>query len=160
MPNYKVLNSIAHNLGQDYVSTLNYLHEDYAMGHLLNHALKTNISTLNIDILKGVAEENVDRNSVAWSVIKKSPEVLKRLVKSEGGSMETIKTAKMRLSFDLNSSRPNERNSKLIEYPYTLRVDIADDRNAEHSYTHTGWWFEEPRIKKLSSGSWFRGLFT
>jgi hypothetical protein len=158
--NYKVLNSVAHNFGQGYVSTLNYRGDDYAMEHFLRYARETNTPVLEIDILKGISRQNVAPNSWVSSMITAMPKVFDRDVQSEGGSIQTVKDAKMTLSFDLNRHRPNSNFPALTEYPYTLAVTITDDRGIDHAQTLTGWWFEEPQRSKVERLTrFFKRLF-
>jgi hypothetical protein len=53
MARYKVLQSVAHGVGHSFTSTLNYLHDDYVMGHLLAHARDGGGDTLVLDLLGG-----------------------------------------------------------------------------------------------------------
>ena len=55
MARYKVLKSVAHNIGHSFTSLMNYADDDYVMGHILRFARKTGTDTLTIDFVKGEA---------------------------------------------------------------------------------------------------------
>lgn len=52
MTSHKPLKSVSHNFGHSFISLMNYINDDYFMGHLLNQARKTKCNKLNVDILK------------------------------------------------------------------------------------------------------------
>jgi hypothetical protein len=52
---YRVLKSVAHNIGHSFASLMNYTGDDYVMGHLLTFARLTGRDTLAIDFVKGEA---------------------------------------------------------------------------------------------------------
>ena len=56
MISHKPLKSVSHNFGHSFISLMNYINDDYFMGHLLKQARKTNCSKLTVDILKNLAE--------------------------------------------------------------------------------------------------------
>jgi hypothetical protein len=55
MARYKVLKSVAHNIGHSFTSLMNYADDDYVMGHILRFARNTGTDTLTIDFVKGEA---------------------------------------------------------------------------------------------------------
>lgn len=55
MARYKVLKSVAHNIGHSFTSLMNYVDDDYVMGHILHFARQTGRDTLTIDFVKGDA---------------------------------------------------------------------------------------------------------
>jgi hypothetical protein len=55
MSRYKVLKSVAHNIGHSFTSLMNYSGDDYVMGHVLRFARKTGCDTLRIDFVNGKA---------------------------------------------------------------------------------------------------------
>lgn len=56
MTSHKPLKSVSHNFGHSFISLMNFINDDYFMGHLLKQARQTNINKLTVDILKNVAE--------------------------------------------------------------------------------------------------------
>jgi hypothetical protein len=52
---YKVLKSVAHNIGHSFTSLMNYAGDDYVMGHILRLARLTGQDTLTIDFVAGNA---------------------------------------------------------------------------------------------------------
>jgi hypothetical protein len=53
MSRYKVLKSVAHNIGHSFTSLMNYADDDYAMGHLLRFARRSGCNTLTSDFVTG-----------------------------------------------------------------------------------------------------------
>ncbi len=142
--NYKVLNSIAHNFGQSYVSSMSYSENDYTMGHILKYARLTGAPIFNINILNGMTEPVLPIDTKIYRIFKESPKNLKYFIDAEGASIESIKQAQMILSFDLSITKPHELNPDILETPYTLKVNITDDRDILHTSKITGWGFVEP----------------
>jgi hypothetical protein len=56
MPRFKVLKSVAHNIGHSFTSLMNYAGDDYVMGHILQFARRSGKETLTIDLVTGEAE--------------------------------------------------------------------------------------------------------
>src|SRR5262245_16305418 len=56
MPRYKVLKSVAHNIGHSFTSLTNYVGDDYVMGHILRLARLTGNDTLTINLITGEAD--------------------------------------------------------------------------------------------------------
>lgn len=143
MASHKVLKSIAHNFGHSFISLMNYINDDYFLGHLLKQARKTNLNRLEIDIIKNIAApEQLLTISIKDSInswVKRFP----TLVKDGGSSMDFIKSAKMTIEFDIERTRLYSHNNKYIENPFTCEIIIVDDRGKEYKSKHEGWWFPE-----------------
>jgi hypothetical protein len=56
MISHKPLKSISHNFGHSFISLMNYINNDYFLGHLLKQARKKKCNKLTVDILKNLAE--------------------------------------------------------------------------------------------------------
>ena len=55
MARYRVLKSVAHNIGHSFTSLMNYEGDDYVMGHLLRFARRTKLETVTINFVTGEA---------------------------------------------------------------------------------------------------------
>lgn len=141
MARHKTLKSVAHNFGDSFVSLMNYIHNDYFLGHLLKQARKTNLDQLAIDILKNSAEPK----ELLTNPIKKSisywTKWFPELVARSESSMDFIKSATIIIKFDLTKSRPFPQIPKMTENPYLCEVTIIDDKGKEYKKSQTGWWF-------------------
>jgi hypothetical protein len=56
MISHKPLKSISHNFSHSFISLMNYINDDFFLGHLLKQARLTKINRLSIDILQNKAE--------------------------------------------------------------------------------------------------------
>ena len=66
MARYKVLKSVAHNIGHSFTSLMNYADDDYVMSHILRFARNTGRDTLTLDFVRreaGPPELLVDCNN-------------------------------------------------------------------------------------------------
>ena len=118
MARYKVLRSVAHNVGHSFTSTLNYCDDDYVMGHLLRRARAVGESRLEIDLLSGKGEPGslcegpVSRAAIAYAA--GFPQILE----AQGSSKELVAAARMSIEFDLRRSRSAELFPQFQENPY------------------------------------------
>jgi hypothetical protein len=140
---YKVIKSIAHNLGHSFTSLMNYHGIDYVMGHVLRAARATGKDKLEVDFLSGVA----DPPELLVPSVKESIEwyckTFADFVNRSGSNIQLIDSAKMTLKYDLKVTRPHPREPRIIENPYTCDVVIIDNRQKDHSAHFEGWWFPE-----------------
>jgi len=71
MAKYKVLKSVAHNLGHSYLSLMNYVDGDYIVEHLFRQARETGETRVEIDVLAGTIAPAVFQTPVlAESVVR------------------------------------------------------------------------------------------
>lgn len=56
MTSHKPLKRISHNFSHSFISLMNYINDDYFLGHLLKKARKTGKDCLEINILENKAE--------------------------------------------------------------------------------------------------------
>jgi hypothetical protein len=143
LPSHKPLKSVSHNFSHSFISLMNYINDDYFLGHLLKQARATKLSNLQIDVLKNKASpdplltKEVSLSTEYWN--KWFP----RLVESSGSSMAFVKSATMTIELDLNTIRPYSSNNDLTESPFSCEMSIIDDRGKEYKYRHVGWWYPE-----------------
>jgi hypothetical protein len=123
---------------------MNYINDDYFLGHLLKQARATNINKLHIDILRNeIFPEQLITTPIRNSIQCRN-KWFPSLVESSGSSMEYIKSAVMTIEFDLNDTRSNSILHNISENPFSCEMLIIDDRGKEYKYKHEGWWFPEP----------------
>lgn len=143
MTSHKPLKSVSHNFGHSFISLMNYINDDYFMGHLLKQARKTKCNKLTVDILKNKAEPNELLTDQIKSSIEHWSKWFPTLVESSGSTMDFVSTATMTIEFDLQQTRPYASNFDYLESPFTCEIIIVDDRNKEYKHKHEGWWFPE-----------------
>ena len=145
MTSHKPLKSVSHNFGHSFISLMNYMNDDYFLGHLLRQARKTRINKLTIDVLQNTAKPT----ELLTEEIKKSIEQWNKwfpsLVESSGSTMDFVSSAIMTVEFDLNQTRPYLNDNQIIESPFTCEIIITDDRGKEYKHKHKGWWFPETK---------------
>ena len=143
MISHKPLKSVSHNFGHSFISLMNYINDDYFLGHLLRQARKTKINRLTIDILKRQAEPTELLTEAISSSIEYRCKWFPKLIENSGSTMDFVSSAIMTIEFDLQQKRPYSGDSKYIENPFFCEVVITDDRGKEYKYKHEGWWFPE-----------------
>ncbi len=145
MTSHKPLKSITHNFGHSFISLMNYINDDYFMGHLFKQARKTKCNKLTVDILNNIAEPT----ELLTDQIKKSIEYwnkwFPKLVESSGSTMDFVDSAIMTIEFDIQQTRPYAGNKDYLESPFVCEIVIIDDRKKEYKRKHEGWWFPETK---------------
>jgi hypothetical protein len=122
---------------------MNWINDDYFLGHLLKQARATNLNRLEVDILTGTAKPGrLTTNSICDS-IKHRCNWFPTLVVNSGASMDFVSSAIMIIEFDLLTARPSIIYSKLIETPFTCEIRIIDERGKEYNSKHEEWWYPE-----------------
>lgn len=140
MSRYKVLPSIAHNVAQA-LTRPSHEHEDdrHLLGDLLGDARKTGQSTLRVDLMTGDATPDALVTRSLARAMARYVQGFPALVAGHGSDMQYVKAARLQITFDLAGERPAEDASGRKESPYTLRVEIDDDRGKTwHAELH-GW---------------------
>lgn len=145
MTSHKPLKSVSHNFGHSFISLMNYINDDYFMGHLLKKARKTKCNKLTVDILKNIAKPTALLTDQIKSSIEHWNKWFPTLVESSGSTMDFVSSAIMTIEFDLRQARPYLSNSDYLESPFTCEIIIVDDRNKEYKHKHEGWWFPETK---------------
>jgi hypothetical protein len=143
MTSHKPLKSVSHNFGHSFISLMNYINNDYFLGHLLKQARQTKLNKLTVDILKNVAEPEGLLTNQIKSSIEHWNKWFPTLVESSGSTMDFVSLATMTIEFDLEQTRPYLGNNRFTENPFTCEIVITDDRGKEYKNKHEGWWFQE-----------------
>jgi len=149
MGQYKVLKSIAHNLGHSFTSLMNYYYNDYIMGHLLARARETGLSELKLDFIRKTAEpKDLNVPPISESV-NNYFESFPDFVQKSGSHLKYISSANMTISYDLNVYRPLDGVLQLTASPYKCYVEIIDDRGKAYTAQFKGWWYPEKTPYKV-----------
>jgi len=143
MPSHKPLKSVSHNFSHSFISLMNYINDDYFLGHLLKGARATKLNRLHIDVLQNQASPKSLLTKGVASSIEYWNKWFPTLVESSGSSMEFVKSATMTIEFDLNTIKPHSTHNELTESPFSCEMSIIDDRGKEYKYRHEGWWYPE-----------------
>jgi len=143
MISHKPLKSVSHNFGHSFISLMNYINDDYFLGHLLKRARITNINRLEVDILKNSAEPTQLLTSPILDSIGYWNKWFPSLVVSSGSTMDYVSSAKMTIEFDLQRTRPYPNDNTITENPFICIISIIDDRGKVYQHKHEGWWFPE-----------------
>lgn len=145
MTSHKPLKSVSHNFGHSFISLMNYIHNDYFLGHLLKQARSTKINKLSVDILTGTALPKELLTLPILNSIQHWCKWFPNLVNSSGSTMDYVSKATMTIEFDLTKTRPYPHGNQFIENPFVCEIIITDDRGKEYKHEHTGWWFPETK---------------
>ena len=143
MTSHKALKSVSHNFGHSFISLMNYINDDYFLGHLLKQARKTKLARLDVDILKNTAKPIELLTTPIRESVNYWNNWFPSLVENSGSTMDFVNSATMMIEFDLQKIRQCPHDNKLIENPFTCEIKILDDRGKEYKYKHEGWWFPE-----------------
>jgi hypothetical protein len=143
MISHKPLKSVSHNFGHSFISLMNYINDDYFLGHLLKQARKTQINRLEVDILNNTAEPKELLTNPIKSSIEHWNKWFPTLVESSGSTMEFVSSATMTIEFDLLTTRLHSTDEKFTENPFFCEIVIIDDRGKSYKHKHEGWWYPE-----------------
>ncbi len=143
MPRYKVLKSVAHNIGHSFTSLMNYAGDDYVMGHLLRLARVTQRDTPTIDFVAGEATPAELLQEPISGVPARYTQLFWDLVERQGSNRTCVKAATFTLKYDIDRRRPLRRNPEITESPYKCDVRITDDRGRPYAAHFGAWWYPE-----------------
>lgn len=142
MPRFKVLKSVAHNIGHSFTSPMDYAVDDYSMGHILRFARETGINALTIDLLTGHGTPA----SLLREPISGLPEwyskMFLKIVQSSGSDRELLQSATLTLVYDLQRSKPGPIPDE-PQSPFNCDVSIVDIRGKSYAAHFDGWWYVE-----------------
>ena len=140
MAKYKVLRSVAHNLGHSYLSLMNYVDGDYIVEHLFRRARETGEARVEIDVLQGTIEPAAFQTPVLVDSVARERTWLGRLVQSGGAALDMISAARIEIVFDLAATRPSPNMPGAELAVYRCAVEIVDDRGKHHMANVPEWW--------------------
>ncbi|MBA0885329.1 hypothetical protein [Flavobacterium undicola] len=122
---------------------MNYVKDDYFLGHLLKQARKINKDCLTLDILENKAEPEELLTTEIKISIESWCKWFPVLVENSGSTMEFVKSATLSIKFDLETSKFTDNSKKYLESPFVCEIIIVDDRGKEYNRKHEGWWYPE-----------------
>jgi hypothetical protein len=140
MARYKVLKSVAHNLGHSYLSLMNYVNDDYIVEHLFRRAKETGEPRVEIDVLQGTIEPSAFQIPVLTESVARERSWLGRLVQTGGAALDMVSAVRMEIVFDLAATRPSPNVPGLELAAYQCTVEIVDDRGRRHVASVPEWW--------------------
>jgi hypothetical protein len=140
MARYKVLKSVAHNLGHSYLSLMNYRAGDYVVEHLYRAAREANERHVTIDVLRGTIEPAVFQTPVLLESVGAERNGLGRLVQAQGAALDMVSRATIEIAFDFDAVHPSPNVPGLVHIAYVCTVHIVDDRGRTHSAIVPEWW--------------------
>jgi hypothetical protein len=143
MAKYKVLKSVAHNIGHSFTSLMNYAGDDYVMGHILRLARRTGCDTLTIDFVK---REAGPPELLAPPISEVPAYYIDRfwdLVQKHGSDASLVKSATLVLRYTLGTQWPHVGAPQFSESPYACDVRIIDVRGKYHIARFRGSWYPE-----------------
>jgi hypothetical protein len=156
MARYKVLKSVAHNIGHSFTSLMNYAGDDYVMGHILRFARQTGVDTLTIDFVSGEAGPQELLADPISAVPGRYTQFFWDLVKRQGSDRSCVKTAILTLKYNLNAERARRRNSRVMESPYVCDVLITDIHDKNYGAHFQSWWYPEGQVQRKDKSPWWK----
>jgi hypothetical protein len=122
----------------------------WTLGQLLSHALATDNTSYKIDLV--CAESTPMLMGTPLSSLPSAwAETFWRNVEHKKLPRALIPRAVAILTFDLTKRRTAPLHGGLVEYAFTSRVEIADDRARTHAATTEGWCFAHDPAVELKS---------
>lgn len=140
MAKYKVLKSIAHNLGHSYLSLVNYQADDYIIEHLFRTAREANEPHVKIDVLRGTIEPSAFQTPVLLESVAQQRVFLGHLVQRQGAVLDMVTSARISIDFDFARTRLSRSVPGLELAMYNCIVEIVNDRGKSHIASVPEWW--------------------
>jgi len=141
MPKYKVLKSVAHNLGHSFLSDMNTVDrfKTFIPQVLRDIAEEKGVATVEVDFMERSVSPAVFRRPDTEEAVGVYHDKLRRLVNDQGASWSMIDKARLRLQFDLAHSHTAE-GSRSRRPEFICEVEIVDDRGKIHVGAPQNWW--------------------
>ena len=108
MARYKVLKSVAHNIGHSFTSLMNYADDDYVMGHILRFARSPGRDTLTLDFARREAGPPELLAPPISEVPARYTEWFWDLVQRHGSDRSLVQSATLTLRYDIATKRSQE----------------------------------------------------
>jgi hypothetical protein len=122
MARYKVLKSVAHNIGHSFASLMNYAEDDYVIGHLLRFARQTQRDTLTLDF---VSEQAGPPELLQEPISEVPARYTKVLVHRHGSDRSLVRDASLTLKFDLSVERDGADRVRCTANNAAQTVDVC-----------------------------------
>jgi hypothetical protein len=156
MARYKVLKSVAHNIGHSFTSLMNYAGDDYVMGHILRLARQSGVDTLTIDFVKEEAGPPELLAEPISEIPGRYTQFFWDLVRRQGSDRSSVRAATLVLRYNLAINRPLHRNPALMESPYECDVRITDTRGKNYAAHFHAWWSPERSDQSSTKSPWWK----
>ena len=153
MPRFKVLKGVAHNIGHSFTSSMNYVTDDYTMGHILRLARESGENTLVIDFTTGIGRPEELLKEPISKIPRYYSDWFWRLVESSGSDRSLVRSASLTLKYDLQRTKLGSNGAPLS--PYDCDVSIVDTRGKNYSAHFHDWWYVE-RVRFSSPRRWWK----
>jgi hypothetical protein len=140
MARYKVLKSVAHNVGHRYLSLMNWRAGNYVVEHLYRAAREANEPRVVINVLRGSIAPETVRTPVLLESVAHARAWLGQLVQSQGAALDMVSTVTISVDFRFWDTRPSASVPDLDLVAYTCSVEIVDDRGRTHTAVVPEWW--------------------
>lgn len=138
MTKYKVLKSVAHNLGHSFLSDMNTVDGfvSFVPQQLLDIATDTGEPTVIFDFVARIVQPPVFESPEAMKSLAMYADMLEDLVIRQGAARDMVIEARLTLSFDLErTARSGSRRPHFV-----CDVEIRDDRGLTHRGSPKNWW--------------------
>jgi hypothetical protein len=142
MSKYKVLKSVAHNLGHSFLSDMNTVDSfgTFVPEIIFQLAQAHHLPRIAIDFLSG----SIEPPQFAVADVRKSLEMyrgaLPGLVESQGASWDVVRGAKLEIVFDLSMTKETMYAPHRPVPTFSSTVEIMDDRGIRHLGHPQHWW--------------------
>ena len=140
MAQYKVLKSVAHNLGHSYLSLMNYREGDYVVNHLYRAALAAAEPAVRVDVKRGSISPKGVRTPLLDQSVADQRSWFPRLVQSQGAAFDTVADAWIDVRFAFGESFESPHLPG-VQFPkYSCSVTIVDDRGKQYEVAVPPWY--------------------
>jgi hypothetical protein len=152
---YKVLQSVAHSLGHSFDSTLTWAWGDYVTGHLLQTARKHREPSVCLDLLSAAITPDVFVDTPGGNTMALFSAKFAELVQNHKTTLECVRSANLRITFDLSQAVPYSAPPELPVAPtkpgspYDIDVEIVDDRGTGWSAHFHGWAYPSAGVQAV-----------
>lgn len=140
MAKYKTLKSIAHNTAHSYLSLMNYIQGNYVVEYIFQLAKDNKSPYVKIDILNKAIEPVIFGISPILESLQYLNNSFFSLLSAEHLGREHIKSASIKIEFDLNSIKKSESNPQLELPSYKCISSIEDINGKVHEANVVEWW--------------------
>jgi hypothetical protein len=137
---YKVIKSVAHNLGHSFTSLMNYRADDYVMSYLARAAVESRSSELRVDLISGAAGPSALLLEPVKESIHHYCVWLPKLLESHSVQPAAIINAGMVVRLNIDRVSDDRGFPGNFEPPFECEVTLVDDRGRDHVGRVKGWW--------------------
>jgi len=145
MPKYKVLGSVAHNLGHSFLSDMNGVPGRgvrwvIVPERIYEIARDRGLDRVEIDFLSGSIEPKDFATREVQKAVGGYRKSLPDIVNRQGAHPSMVRAVTLELQFDLGTVVHDPREPGRHLPSFECRVEILDDRGKVHSGVPRNWW--------------------